>query len=90
VIGNWFPTLRDYTPVPEPLKYAPPQARSVAALEIISENKRKAVPPPIGRLDDIALALRTMDYGSFMEFADDVCCRPQRLWQWANDRRVKV
>ncbi|HEX3523962.1 MAG TPA: hypothetical protein VHT52_17980 [Stellaceae bacterium] len=40
------------------------------------------------RLDDVAFVLRTMQFGSFVEFAEAIDCKPGKLWDWAVSRRA--
>jgi hypothetical protein len=77
---GWF--NHHHPPPARAIDYAPPENRGVAAMRAAEREIRH-----INRLDDIALALRTMPYGAFTEFADAVQCPHAKLWQWATRRR---
>jgi hypothetical protein len=72
------------------LDYAPPRVRGAAAIEDIKEaaKRLRKTLPPLERLDDVALQLRTMPYAMFMEFADAIEAPAPKLWAWANKRTI--
>lgn len=81
---------RHMPPSPAQLEYAPPQARSVAHIERIEEVVERIRPKPIEGLDEVALQLRTLPYGMFMEFSEAIGAPPGKLWEWATERRIRL
>jgi hypothetical protein len=79
-----MPGNREKVPAPQLLTCAPPVTRVQALTESLT------LPPPLDRLDDLALSLRVLPFGLFTEFAAAVGADPARLWAWAKDRPVKI
>jgi len=54
-----------------------------APLRVVEEEIRAYEPLPVNHLEMIAVHLRSMPYGTFMEYAEATRSEPDNLWKWA-------